>query len=96
MVVPVISPLLSVVFQKLTSPILQEFAAAVGVHEELEKLRRTLLRIKSMLGDAEGRQIMDEALNSWLAALKDAAYDADDILDVFNTEVLRKQFHDNR
>nr|XP_010909617.1 putative disease resistance protein RGA4 [Elaeis guineensis] len=33
----------------------------------------------------------NEALKKWMADLKDAAYDADDILDEFNYEVLRRQ-----
>ncbi|KAG1327584.1 putative disease resistance protein RGA4 [Cocos nucifera] len=48
-----------------------------------------MLKIQSVLGDAEEKQVKDKAVKKWLEALKKAAYDADDILDEFDYEVLR-------
>ncbi|XP_039129248.1 putative disease resistance protein RGA3 [Dioscorea cayenensis subsp. rotundata] len=59
-----------------------------GVDGELEKLNRYLLQIKPLVEDAEERQLMDQAVKSWLMMLRDVAYDADDILDQANTHVL--------
>ncbi|KAH7677272.1 P-loop containing nucleoside triphosphate hydrolase protein [Dioscorea alata] len=59
-----------------------------GVDGDLEKLNRYLLQIKPLVEDAEERQLMDQAVKSWLMMLRDAAYDADDILDQANTHVL--------
>nr|XP_010925190.2 putative disease resistance protein RGA3 [Elaeis guineensis] len=86
-----LSASLQVVFDKLASPTLQEFGSLWGVKHELNRLRRTLLKILSIVEDTEMREIRDQSLKIWLKELKDAAYDADDILDEFEAEVLRQQ-----
>ncbi|XP_008779934.3 putative disease resistance protein RGA1 [Phoenix dactylifera] len=86
-----LSPLLSVVLGKATDHVGEQFGRMWGIHEKLEKLKRTLLAIQYKLGDAEERQVKDAAVKSWLAALKDAAYEADDILDEFNVEAMRRK-----
>ncbi|XP_010905012.1 disease resistance protein RGA2-like [Elaeis guineensis] len=83
-----LSALIPIVKEKSVDYVLQQFGAMWGIKDDLEKLRRTLLRIQSVLRDAEERQVKEQAVKSWLAVLKDAAYDADDILDEFNYEVL--------
>ena len=44
-----------------------------------------------MLADAERRQVRDEVVRLWLQRLKDVAYDADDVLDEFADEILRRK-----
>ncbi|XP_065022105.1 putative disease resistance protein At3g14460 [Musa acuminata AAA Group] len=61
------------------------------VHEDLKHLQRTLLRIQSVLTDAEVREIREESVKLWLRELKALAYDADDVLDEYNYELLRPQ-----
>ncbi|KAJ8471998.1 hypothetical protein OPV22_026341 [Ensete ventricosum] len=61
------------------------------VHEDLKHLQRTLLRIQSVLADAEVREIREESVKLWLSELQALAYDADDVLDEYNYELLRPQ-----
>ncbi|XP_038988777.1 putative disease resistance protein RGA3 [Phoenix dactylifera] len=86
-----LSALLPVVMEKAADHVLQQFGVMWGIHEKLEKLKRQLLAIQSKLGDAEERQVKDAAVKSWLVDLKDAAYEADDILDEFNVEAMRRK-----
>ncbi|XP_038988790.1 putative disease resistance protein RGA4 [Phoenix dactylifera] len=86
-----LSALLSVVVKKTTDHVLQQFGVMWGIQKKLKKLERNLLAIQSKLGDAEERQVKDAAVKSWLGDLKDAAYEADDILDEFNVEAMRRK-----
>ncbi|KAJ8646477.1 hypothetical protein MRB53_008225 [Persea americana] len=83
-----LSPLLKVVFDKLVSLITEEHRPQSGVHKEMDRLRSTLTTIQAVLEDAEEQQVKDNSVKHWLGELKDAAYDADDILDEFMTEAL--------
>ncbi|XP_058078461.1 disease resistance protein RGA2-like isoform X1 [Magnolia sinica] len=87
----VLSALLQVVFDKLASPILEEYGLLWGVRKEIENLSSTLSTIQAVLEDGEERQLKDKALQNWLGKLKDVAYDADDILDEFMMEALRRK-----
>ncbi|KAH7677276.1 P-loop containing nucleoside triphosphate hydrolase protein [Dioscorea alata] len=75
---------------ELTAPPVLQYLRPIwgGVDEELEKLRRYLVQIQPLVEDAEERQLVDQNVKSWLMLLKDAAYDAEDILDQANTHVL--------
>lgn len=82
-----LSPLLKVVFDKLVSLITEEHRLQRGVHKEMERLRSTVTTIQAVLEDAEEQQVKDKAVKHWLGELKDA----DDILDEFMTEALRRE-----
>lgn len=86
-----LSASLQVLFDRLASPTLQEFGSLWGVEHELQRLRRSLLKILSAVDDIEMRPIRDCSTKTWLTELKDAAYHAEDILDEFEAEVLRQQ-----
>ncbi|XP_058182065.1 putative disease resistance RPP13-like protein 1 [Rhododendron vialii] len=60
-------------------------------HDEslLKKLEVTLLELNKGLNDAEDRQITDRAVKAWLDELKDAVYQAEDLVDEIATEALR-------
>ncbi|XP_039120072.1 putative disease resistance protein RGA4 [Dioscorea cayenensis subsp. rotundata] len=75
---------------QLTAPPVIQYLRPIwgGVDGDLEKLNRYLLQIQPLVEDAEERQLMDQAVKSWLMQLRDVAYDADDILDQANTHVL--------
>ncbi|KAG1327638.1 putative Disease resistance protein RGA2 [Cocos nucifera] len=60
----------------------------LNVEADLEKLRRTVSRIHALLKDAEEtRFIEDSNVRLWLSELKDIAFDAEDLLDEFQTRV---------
>ncbi|KAG1371055.1 disease resistance protein RGA2-like [Cocos nucifera] len=86
-----LSPLLQVVIEKAADRLLQQFGAMWGIEEKLEKLERMLSAIHDILGDAEQRQVKEAGVKCWLAALKNAAYEAEDILDEFRLEAMQRK-----
>ena len=78
------------VLTKLGSSAVQRTGSAFGVGKELRKLERKLATIKGVLVDAEKRQQESDAVKSWVRRLKDVVYDADDLLDDFETLQLQK------
>ncbi|KAK4551129.1 hypothetical protein RGQ29_032520 [Quercus rubra] len=70
---------------------LKELELLWGVKEELQKLEDTVSTIKAVILDAEEQQAQNHTIRNWLGRLKDALYEADDLLDDFSTEVLRRE-----
>ncbi|XP_078152505.1 putative disease resistance protein RGA3 [Carex rostrata] len=64
---------------------------ARAFEKDLERLMRTLKRIKTTLYDAEEREIRDTSVKLWLKELKKVAYDAEDLLGEYRYEVTRVQ-----
>ncbi|KAB2594873.1 disease resistance RPP13-like protein 1 [Pyrus ussuriensis x Pyrus communis] len=60
-------------------------------HSLLEKLKLTLLTLHAVLNDAEEKQIVNPAVGMWLNELKHAVFDAEDLLDEIDAEVLRSK-----
>ncbi|GLT54740.1 hypothetical protein SLA2020_279150 [Shorea laevis] len=79
------------IIKSLGSPALQEIGLLWGYKDELEKLRDTVSTIQAVLLDAEEQQAKNRAVKDWLGKLKDAMYEADDLLDDYSTELLRRQ-----
>ncbi|KAL5994669.1 hypothetical protein ACLOJK_024722 [Asimina triloba] len=86
-----LSYLLQKGFDGLGSLIFKEFGLIKGLDKEIESLRSTLSTILAEVADAEKKQLKDTALKVWLAKLKHAAYDVDDILDEFQSEASRRE-----
>nr|TKS01917.1 putative disease resistance protein RGA4 isoform X2 [Populus alba] len=66
----------------------------VGINDQLWKLNGTVTRIKAVIQDAEEqaqKQKQNHQIEDWLKKLREAVYDAEDLLDDFSTQVLRKQ-----
>ena len=76
---------------KLASAIIQEVGLAWGVKSELEDLKDTSSAIHAVLLDAEERQATNHQLRNWVGKLRDAFYDAEDIVDEFEYEPLRRK-----
>ena len=68
----------------------QEIALFWGVKDEINKLKDTVSSISAVLLDAEARKHNND-VNLWLQRLKDAMFDADDLLDEISTEALRRE-----
>ena len=79
------------VLVKISSPIFQEVMSTWGVEGDLEKLEDTLSTVKAMLLDAEEQQGHNQEQTVWLGKLKNTFYDAEDVLDEFKCEALRRQ-----
>ncbi|XVE91891.1 hypothetical protein REPUB_Repub01dG0050500 [Reevesia pubescens] len=76
---------------KLGNLAFQEIGFVWGVKKELDKLKNTVSTIKAVLLDAEEQHAKSHEVRDWLGKLKDAVYDADDLLDDFSTHVLQRQ-----
>ncbi|KAL6328703.1 hypothetical protein AAG906_003389 [Vitis piasezkii] len=55
----------------------------------LRELKMKFLAVKEVLNDAEAKQITNSDVKDWVDELKDAVYDAEDLLDEITTEALR-------
>lgn len=69
---------------------------ADGVGKKLKKWSEMLSSIELVLRDAEKKQLTSSAVELWLDDLKDLAYDIEDILDKFYTEMLRRKLDEQR
>uniref|UniRef100_A0A0D3FMM6 AAA+ ATPase domain-containing protein n=1 Tax=Oryza barthii TaxID=65489 RepID=A0A0D3FMM6_9ORYZ len=59
----------------------EEVEALLGVPGEISRLEATLGDLRAVLSDAERARDRDAAVDRWVRELRDAMYDADDILD---------------
>ncbi|RVW83204.1 putative disease resistance protein RGA1 [Vitis vinifera] len=87
--------LVSIVLERLASvleqQIRQQVTLVVGVESEVDNLKSTLQSIRAVLGDAEKRQFTEELVKVWLERLKDISYQMDDVVDGWNTALLKLQ-----
>ncbi|XWS57361.1 hypothetical protein CRYUN_Cryun09bG0168000 [Craigia yunnanensis] len=79
------------VLVKLTTDAYREISRAWGVQSDFQRLNDFLTTVKDVLLDAEEKQANNNQLRNWLQNLKDACYDAKDVLDEFEIEALRKE-----
>ncbi|KAL6339454.1 hypothetical protein AAG906_032989 [Vitis piasezkii] len=87
----ILSAALEVLFGKLASPDLLKFARQEEVIAELEGWKRELLMINEVLDEAEEKQVTKLSVKEWVGDLRDLAYDMEDVLDEFATELLRRR-----
>ncbi|XVF15660.1 hypothetical protein REPUB_Repub09cG0173600 [Reevesia pubescens] len=80
------------VISKLSSLALQQIGLWWNFKDDLDDLKSIVSAIKAVILDAEEQSMTSNgnAVKDWLEKLKDALYDADDLLDDFSTEALRK------
>ncbi|KAL5708272.1 hypothetical protein ACHQM5_019087 [Ranunculus cassubicifolius] len=83
--------LVSMVLEQFTSYAQHEVELVVGVREEVRKLSVTLRMIQGVLEDAEQKQVKNGAVKVWLEELKGVLYDADDVMDEWNTKTAISQ-----
>uniref|UniRef100_A0A2N9GQ19 Rx N-terminal domain-containing protein n=1 Tax=Fagus sylvatica TaxID=28930 RepID=A0A2N9GQ19_FAGSY len=69
----------------------QEIRLVVGIDEEVQKLESNLQTVKAVLSDAEKRQVTDETVKLWLEKLKDTCYEMDDVVDEWNTAMIKSE-----
>ncbi|KAL3844910.1 hypothetical protein ACJIZ3_002313 [Penstemon smallii] len=88
--------LVKTVLGSLNSAAVQEIGLAWGLKNELNSLESILDTVQLVLQDAESKQRKNEALQNWLRKLKNAAYDAENLLDQIATEGLRRRVASER
>jgi hypothetical protein len=74
--------------ENLGSQIFKEIGSLWGVKDEFEKIKNTVSTIRAVLLDAAEQQSHNHQVRDWLEKLKDAVYDADDLLGEFSTEAM--------
>ncbi|KAJ4715606.1 NBS-LRR disease resistance protein [Melia azedarach] len=89
----ILSDVVGRILEMLGSLAAQEIQLACGVKVEIQKLKDTVEIIDGVLLDADEQfnQKKDRALTVLLRQLKDAVYDADDLLDDCNTQLKLKE-----
>ncbi|XP_028787827.1 putative disease resistance protein At3g14460 [Neltuma alba] len=85
-----LSASLQTLLERITSSEFRDFMKNRKLNVSLlDELKMTLLMLDAILNDAEEKQITNDGINKWLEELKDAVYDAEDLLDEIHTESLR-------
>lgn len=79
---------------RLTQVDLLNFAHIQSVDKKLKKWRETLSAIEAVLYDVEEKQLKNKAVELWLNDLKHLAYDVEDLLDAFFTDMFRREVKD--
>lgn len=88
----IISASLQVLFDRMASHEVLDFFRGRKLSDELlMKLRTAMISVNGLLDDAEEKQITKLTVKCWLDELKDALYEADDLLDGVAYEALRSK-----
>ncbi|KAF0935056.1 hypothetical protein E2562_029643 [Oryza meyeriana var. granulata] len=64
----------------------QEACAALGIGDDVRCLLATLRRVQAIVSHEERSRVLSAKIDAWVAQVKDAMYDADDVLDVSMVE----------
>ncbi|XP_040370658.1 putative disease resistance protein RGA3 [Rosa chinensis] len=87
--------LISVLLEQLASitiqQVQQQVKLVVDVKKEVANLTHNFQAIEVVLKDAEERQVKEATVKLWLDDLKDVSNEMEDVLDDWNTEILRLQ-----
>ena len=62
-----------------------------NVKEDVKKFKKSLCYIQDLLADAESRQLDSNLLKHWLSDLEDLSYNIDDVLDEWNSVILKSK-----
>jgi hypothetical protein len=92
LLLPVVSGLLG----KASNELVQSITRMWGIDDHRSKLERSLEYVQSLLADAEVKSETNLAVRTCMKALKAVAYKADDVLDDFQYEALRREAQSNR
>ncbi|XP_006660348.2 putative disease resistance protein RGA4 [Oryza brachyantha] len=76
---------------KATDALVRSVTRVCGVDGDRRRLERQLLAVQCMLSDAEAKSETNPAVKRWMKDLKAVAYEADDVLDDFRYEALRRE-----
>nr|XP_023912639.1 putative disease resistance protein RGA3 [Quercus suber] len=79
------------IIENLGSLAFEKIGSMWGVEDEFEKLKDTVSAVHAVLLDAEEQQDKSHRVKHWIKKLRDAVYDADDLLTEFYTEDMRQR-----
>jgi hypothetical protein len=78
-------------FKKMTLEVLDFFRGRKLADGPLRKLKIALLSVNAVVEDAEEKGLANPDVKVWLDELRDAVFDAEDILDEIATEILKSK-----
>lgn len=81
-----VSGILNIVGTNLAPLVIKEFSTVAGVAKDLQELKDLVEEINTWLQQVGDKTTGSENSSNWLKALKDAAYDAEDLVYEFNME----------
>ncbi|XBH67001.1 hypothetical protein VPH35_095452 [Triticum aestivum] len=84
-------PVVRITAGKAADALVQGVAGMWGVDGDRRKLERQLLAVQCKLADAELKSELNPAVRRWIKDLRTVAYQADDVLDDFHHEALRRE-----
>ncbi|KAL5577575.1 hypothetical protein UlMin_019274 [Ulmus minor] len=87
----VISPLVEHLVSFALEKIEEEVKLVKDVKQDVGKLKRRLRSIQALLKDAERKQIESDSIRDWLSNLEEISFGMDDVLDGWNTDILKAQ-----
>ena len=84
--------LVSFAVERLGDKLIQEATFLKGVREQVEKLRKDIKAMQCFLEEADKKQEEDVRVRNWVSEIREAVYDAEDIIDMFilNAEAVRR------
>ncbi|KAJ3693770.1 hypothetical protein LUZ60_009250 [Juncus effusus] len=82
-----VSAVVSEVLDKLGSPVWMKIGSIWNLNDDLREVKKNLEMIEAVLSDAERKSITDKPICFWLKELKSAAYDIEDMMCEFETEI---------
>lgn len=91
MEVALVSDVLKIVGTKLAPLILKEFSSKADVAKDLQELKKHIEEINSWLQTVGDRAIRNSGSSNWLKKLKEAAYDAEDLVHEFHIKAQKQE-----
>ena len=90
-----VAPLVSLLKDKVSSYLLNQYNVMEGMEKQHEILKRKLPAILDVMADAEKQASRRGGVKAWLEKLKTVAYEANDVFDEFEYEALRRRAKKN-
>ncbi|XP_058114689.1 probable disease resistance RPP8-like protein 2 [Magnolia sinica] len=81
----------SFVIEKLGDLLIHEGVFLHEVRDQIEWVEAELRSMRAFLKDADAKQKVDERVKNWVADVRDAAYDAEDVIDGFLFKIEQKR-----
>ena len=91
----VVGPLVSLLKDKVSSYLLDQYNVMEGMEKQHKILKRKLPAILDVMADAEKQASRRGGVKAWLEELKTVAYEANDVFDEFEYEALRHRAKKN-
>ncbi|CAD6252604.1 unnamed protein product [Miscanthus lutarioriparius] len=91
----VVGPLVSLLKDKVSSYLLDQYNVMEGMEKQRKILKRKLPAILDIMADAEKQASRRGGVKAWLEELKMVAYEANDVFDEFEYEALRRRAKKN-